>query len=174
MEQKNLAGTGAEEFDPGFFMGLNRYHINRIITENLLAKIDVENHRVSMRDTPTAEEEIEKLTNAPFAFRYAFTAMLIPAYDKIILNMTSAQAGLDQAKIVAALERYRLAKGNYPPTLAELVPAYLAKLKILGICFMIAAWCTDRMATRSRFIPPASMWRTTAVNLCSRTGRTSV
>ena len=42
--------------------------------------------------------------------------------------MTSAQAGLDQAKIVAALERYRLAKGNYPPTLAELVPAYLAKL----------------------------------------------
>ena len=125
---EKLAGTGTEEFDPGFFMGLNRYHINRIITENLLAKIDVENHRVSMRDTPTAEEEIEKLTNAPFAFRYAFTAMLIPAYDKIILNMTSAQAGLDQAKIVAALERYRLAKGNYPPTLAELVPAYLAKL----------------------------------------------
>ena len=125
---ENPAGTGAEEFDPGFFMSLNRYHINRIITENLLAKIDVENHRVSMRDTPTAEEEIEKLTNAPLAFRYAFTAMLIPAYDKIILNMTSAQAGLDQAKIVAALERYRLAKGNYPPTLAELVPAYLAKL----------------------------------------------
>ena len=114
--------------DPGWFVDLNRYHINRIITENLLARIDVEKHRVSMQGVPTAGEEMEQLTNVPFAWRYTFTTMLIPAYDKLTLKMTSAQAGLDQVMVAAALERHRLAKGGYPETLEELVPARLDKV----------------------------------------------
>ena len=122
------ASDGEIFVDPGWFVDLNRYHINRIITENLLARIDVEKHRVSMQGVPTAGEEMEQLTNVPFAWRYAFTTMLIPAYDKIILKMTSAQAGLDQVMVAAALERHRLAKGGYPETLEELVPARLTKV----------------------------------------------
>ena len=102
------ASDGEMFVDPGWFVDLNRYHINRIITKNLLARIDVKKHRVSMQGVPTAGEEMEQLTNVPFAWRYTFTTMLIPAYDKITLKMTSAQAGLDQVMVAAALERHRL------------------------------------------------------------------
>jgi hypothetical protein len=37
------------------------------------------------------------------------------------------QTKIDQALIACALERYRLAKGSYPKTLAELTPTYLEK-----------------------------------------------
>ncbi len=122
------AGTDELGVNPGYFLSLNRYHINRIITENLLTKIDVEKRHVSIQSVPTADEEVGRLTESIFKFRFALTAMLIPAYDKIILQMTSAQTELDQAKIAAGLERYRLAKGSYPETLADLVPVNLAKV----------------------------------------------
>lgn len=120
--------TGVEDFNPGWFLSLNRYHLNRIITENVLASIDVEQHSVRMEGVPTTEDESRKLSEAPFAFRHAVALMVIPAYDKMLLRMTATQAGLEQMIIAAGLERHRLAKGGYPKALAELVPAHLAKV----------------------------------------------
>lgn len=40
------------------------------------------------------------------------------------------QNALDEARIVCALERYRLAHGAYPATLDELVPAYLDRVPV--------------------------------------------
>lgn len=48
-----------------------------------------------------------------------------PAYDKVTDNALMAENNVALMGAVCALERYRLAHGGYPETLAELAPAYV-------------------------------------------------
>ena len=43
-------------------------------------------------------------------------------------RVAADQTELDQARVACALERYRLARGEYPPTLDALVPQFIQKL----------------------------------------------
>jgi hypothetical protein len=43
-------------------------------------------------------------------------------------NFPFAQTAVDQAALACALERHRLAHGEFPATLAELTPQFVAKL----------------------------------------------
>lgn len=52
-------------------------------------------------------------------------AMLLPALDKVQRRAAVAQATVDQMVTACALERARLATGQYPETLAALTPAFL-------------------------------------------------
>ena len=54
--------------------------------------------------------------------------MFLPALDKVALKVSETQVALDQAAIVAALERYRLVNGGYPENLAALKPEFMAKV----------------------------------------------
>lgn len=51
--------------------------------------------------------------------------MLLPALSKATDKANRAQATAGLAIVACALERHRLAHGAFPPSLAELVPAYL-------------------------------------------------
>jgi len=88
---------------------------------------------LAARSTP---DFLTKLSNADkfpegygrFPNPYSFIAeMSIPATRKITQNITSTQAFLTLGETACALERHWLAHGNYPGSLAELVPTYLNK-----------------------------------------------
>ena len=88
-----------------------------------------------MQGVPTAGEEMEQLTNVPFAWRYTFTTMLIPAYDKITLKMTSAQAGLDQ--VMVAAETYAAENLARLPLLTDVYSSLEATLRV-RVCMLFA------------------------------------
>jgi hypothetical protein len=54
--------------------------------------------------------------------------VLAPALNRISILESRAQADMDLARIALAIERYRLAKGELPEQLTDLVPAYLAEV----------------------------------------------
>ena len=130
-------GTQAQGFDelnssldyfPAFFFYSNQYQINRILTEIILSGIDVSNHRLNVHQFKKMEEEILDLKSSFLPFRHAIALMMLPGLNKVALKVSQTQAALDQSAIVAALERYRLAKGSYPEKLTALRPKFIAKI----------------------------------------------
>ena len=54
--------------------------------------------------------------------------MLFPAISATTRKIASIQASIDLARVACALERYRLAHGEYPETLDALAPQFIAQL----------------------------------------------
>jgi hypothetical protein len=54
--------------------------------------------------------------------------MLFPAISKSVTKFAHIQADVDLARVACALERYRLAHGDYPETLDALAPQFIEKL----------------------------------------------
>ena len=115
-------------FFPTFFFYGNQYQINRILTEKIVQGIDVTNHRLNVHQFNKMEEEILDLKRSFLPFRYAIALMFLSGLDKVALKVSETQVALDQAAIVAALERYRLVNGGYPESLAALKPEFMAKV----------------------------------------------
>jgi hypothetical protein len=57
-----------------------------------------------------------------------FAGLLLPALEKASKKTAVAQTYVNLARIACALERYRLANGNYPETLDVLMPKFISKL----------------------------------------------
>jgi hypothetical protein len=55
-------------------------------------------------------------------------AMLFPAFGAVAKRFASTQESVDLARVACALERYRLAHGEYPELLDVLMPQFIAKL----------------------------------------------
>ena len=53
---------------------------------------------------------------------------LLPALNRVITRSAETQTAANQAAIACALERYRLANGNFPETLDALTPKFMAQL----------------------------------------------
>jgi hypothetical protein len=61
--------------------------------------------------------------------RHQFLAvLLLPALHKIPMRAAAAQTAVDEAAIACALERYRLANGQFPENLDALVPKFVSQL----------------------------------------------
>ena len=83
------------------------------------------------------ESNIKALKQA-FAGRNPFTTIctrhqllaviMLPALHKIPLKAAAAQTAVDEAALACALERYRLANGQFPETLEALVPRFISQL----------------------------------------------
>ncbi len=72
------------------------------------------------------ETNIDIRINSSFIPYHYMEAVLLPECPRDIEKIAFAQTAVQQAATACALERYRLAHGRYPDTLAALVPQYLA------------------------------------------------
>jgi hypothetical protein len=54
--------------------------------------------------------------------------MTAPALDAAVKRFAFAQSSMDLARVGCALERYRLAHGQYPVSLAALEPQFIAQV----------------------------------------------
>ncbi len=115
-------------FSARYFLYSNQYQINKIITEDILSGIDISNQKVSAKQIKIAEKKILQLKNSLLPSRYAITLMLLPNCEIMMLKISQAQTALNQANIVAALERYKLKNNKYPKKLNNLQPDYISRI----------------------------------------------
>src|SRR5439155_9395635 len=80
---------------------------------------------------PHREEESASELEATFSHFSPFTfiaATATPNFTRVVETVARTQTRVDEALVVCALERYRMALGQYPETLAALVPRFIEKL----------------------------------------------
>jgi hypothetical protein len=119
---------------PRGWYDLEKLNYCRLLQMQLNGAFDVEKKQVFPK-------QIEANTNAleqAFAGRGPVTtictrhqllaAIMLSALDNIPRRATGAQTATDEAAIACALERFRLAKGQYPDSLKELVPQFISQL----------------------------------------------
>jgi hypothetical protein len=120
------AGTGSNLgwwFVPKGWLDQNKVLVAEL-EEQMIECIDLTNHVIS-----PSKSRATQLTSED-AFRYArpwnfIAAMCTPNFSRAGETVARNQTWVDHARIVCALERYRLRNGQYPPTLAPLVPQFI-------------------------------------------------
>jgi hypothetical protein len=104
----------------------NQLNIDRLYQEHCLPAVDVAQHRVYLErgGTSGATNILEATLKRRTPYNL-FAWLLFPAYEKACSHFARSQASVDLARVACALERYRLAHGEYPPSLAALAPQFL-------------------------------------------------
>src|SRR5438445_8387038 len=113
----------------------------RLYDNQLAGTFDAVKARVFPRQVDSRAHELEgeisggrlgKGLNAILHHR-VIAAMLLPALGKVSLKAAMSQTAADQAALGCALERFRLANGQYPEKVDALVPRLMDKVRHDGI-----------------------------------------
>lgn len=116
----------ARQMPSGWF-DQNKASIARVHTEHTLRIIDLKERRYDAVAAKAAKQAFDaEISNAsPYNL---FSRMLLTDIEKSSTRFVRAQASLDFARVGIALERHRLALGEFPASLDILSPRFLAKL----------------------------------------------
>jgi hypothetical protein len=112
---------------PSAYFYQNELNFARMRQEWILPLVDTNVRVVS----PTALQRVndavqkEKKHYSPYKIQ---GLMVTPAISAATGKVAQIQSQIDLARTAIALERYRLAHGNYPDSLAVLAPRFIAKL----------------------------------------------
>lgn len=89
--------------------------------------VDLVNRTVSPSLAKVAYAKIDALHKHANSWNL-FAAIATPQFSSEVEGLAREQTKVDQTQIVCALERYRLHSGQYPSTLATLVPQFIDKI----------------------------------------------
>lgn len=95
--------------------------------QQMIEGVTLTNRTVSPRTLKSAANNIERMFTHTTPWNF-IAGVCIPSFNKAAITMARNQTAVDQAQIVCALERYRLAKGEYPAGLADLSPQFLDRI----------------------------------------------
>jgi hypothetical protein len=119
-------------FVPRGWYYLEKYNYCRLFDTLLGSGIDATKKRISPGQLASGRREFDLQFNGGRAsniFHHRFmSAMLLPAVEKFVGKATQAQTIANQAAVACALERYRLADGQFPNALDALVPRFISQL----------------------------------------------
>ena len=117
--------SSASRFVPDSWFYQNQLTLNRLFQERFLSVVDATKHRVY----PQLAREIDDVPELKSRGLYnVFARLLVPALSKIAAKFAHGQTTVDLASVACALERHRLAHGQYPEQLDLLVPRSIAKI----------------------------------------------
>jgi len=103
---------------------------NRLIQE-IVEEAETEPFRLTFGEG--VQRQIAELQGIPQRFLYLLVAQSAPYLTTAQIRVVNVETRLRQARIAVALERYRLANGEYPERLNDLVPSYFSELP-LDVC----------------------------------------
>jgi hypothetical protein len=112
---------------PNSFFYQNELAIARGHQEWLLPVVDVEQHLVSPQKVELATRSMDKM-RTHWSPNTVLAAMLFPSLEAAVKRYAYAQNSVDMARVACALERYRLANGEYPESLDALQPRFIESL----------------------------------------------
>ena len=117
--------NAASRFVPSGWYRLNQLTLNRLYQERCLPLVDAGKHRVNVAQTREVDDvpELKK----PGLYNI-FARLLFPAVSKTATKFANGQTSIDLATIACALERFRVAHGEYPAQLDLLVPKFIEKI----------------------------------------------
>ncbi len=106
-------------------------YFNMVTDAQLLQKeieaVDTGKQLISPRAMNNAAVDMNATFGHASPYNY-IAAMMIPNFIKAWQTTTKNQTLVNEAQVVCALERYRLAHGEYPEALDALVPQFIEKL----------------------------------------------
>ena len=101
----------------------------RLFMDDILVGVDTEARRVHPREVDDGASRLDGSFHGFWGWNHdIFFAMLLPPLKKITKKSAVGQTSMDEAAVACALERYRLAHGDYPEKLAALVPQFIAAI----------------------------------------------
>ncbi len=114
-------------FVPNSLYYRNEMAIARMHQQYFLPLVDTEHRLVS---PSLAKANDEKLTAEleHFSFSTVFARFLMPSLSGSVRKFAAAQSYADLANVACALERHRLAHGNYPDSLDALAPQFISQV----------------------------------------------
>ena len=115
------------QIGPSGWFEQNKLALCRFMTDTYLPIINQKDRTYSATNDAKAGANLAQLDRRRTPYNWLFIA-LAPALGKASAKFVRAQATADLARVAIALERYRLAHGEFPETLAALEPQFIAKL----------------------------------------------
>jgi hypothetical protein len=117
---------------PSGWFYLEKLNLCRAFEKGVLSAVDVPGRQIHpSAGVPEDEEAHQRETRSEprlFLSHRFFAAMFVPTGVGITLRTAYAQTAADLAAIACALERWRLAHGQFPETLDSLAPGFLDPL----------------------------------------------
>jgi len=89
--------------------------------------VDVEHRIVSPATVRKNKEAANRELNHGWPYN-VLARMVFPAFESAAIRYARGQSSVDLARIAIALERYRLANGDYPASLDALAPRFIDKV----------------------------------------------
>jgi hypothetical protein len=118
-------------FMPRGWFYLEQVNYNRCFDAFVRQGVDLGARRVNPEQIQQNEEAIEQSLRGGISLLFGhrvMSAMLIPAIPPAHPKFAFTQTMVDEAVIACGLERFHLANGHYPDSLAELTPRFVEKL----------------------------------------------
>lgn len=123
--QEDFMGSEAAfflRFMPSGWFYQNMRTLSDIHQRFFLRAVDAEAHRVFPAVAEEGRQAAEKLPRTAYT---VFAKVLLPALDRALLRSAQAQVYVDAAITSCAVERYRLAGTQTPPSLQGLIPQFI-------------------------------------------------
>jgi hypothetical protein len=97
---------------------------DQFFAERYMAQYDAAEHRIypDRQAAVTVALDAQRRHFSPYNL---MLLMYMPALDRIAVKAAACQTALDHAALACAIERYQLARGEYPGSLALLVPEFI-------------------------------------------------
>jgi len=119
-----LAPTGYYDFE--------KANLNRLAQDYLISSLDLARRQVSPTATRQGEEKLTTAFAHPrsslFFHHRLFASVFLPSLTQVGVRAAYNQTAADLAVLACGLERYRLAHGQIPRQLDQLVPEFLDHL----------------------------------------------
>jgi hypothetical protein len=133
---RELSGPSSDNFEacafvPSGWLYLEQLNYNRRMSEARRLSIDPARSVIMPEAVEAAEKKATGTAGDPAGkiWRHeVLISMLFPSLSGFFRKMAAGQAGVNDAVIACALERYRQAKGDYPETLAALSPSFIKEI----------------------------------------------
>ena len=119
--------TNKLTFMPSAYFYQNKLAIARMQQEWVLPLVDTNARLIPPAALRRANDivQAEKKHYSPYK---AQALMLFPVLGNVVKKFASIQSTIDLARVACALERYRLAHGEFPETLDTLSPQFIAQV----------------------------------------------
>jgi len=121
----DLLGATFYRFIPSGWFFLNEMNIGELHQRWTLQTVDPSKHLILPQIAKAGDDSWTNFHRRPWNM---FAAMLMPALTACEQKFGYAQSAVDMAQVACALERYRLAQGQYPESLSALTPQYIDPL----------------------------------------------
>ena len=112
----------------GGFFYQNQLNVTRMYQQFFVPVVDAANQRIYPARAVANGEALYKAITGGFRPYNLYPAMLVPGITAAVTKFGFGQTRVNEAIVACALERYRLAQGQFPDSLEPLCPRFLQKM----------------------------------------------
>ena len=120
-----MIGSALLRLVPAGWFDQNKLSLCRLHERYLLPVVDLQQRVVSPSLVQQSQSAMDRLRPRPYD---ALSRTFLPSVAGCAEKFARAQTSVDLARLACALERYRLANGQFPETLEALAPKFIEKL----------------------------------------------